>query len=419
MKISTNKRKNKFRALSLMLAIVLLASAVPSLPVLAAPAKYVKSLTLSKEKVSVEVGKTSKVKATVAVKGKPSKYVTVKSSDANIASVSVGEPNSDGISTITVKGKKKGTATITVKTKGKNKNSKVITKKLTVSVKKAESETGNNNESTGYVTDFFLQGDGDMREDNKFYFDIELSRTNKVSYSQIGSITISDPSAFEIYKIEESKKYIENKKATGYRYDLKDSRIIVKALKSNAKATLTVTTKDNGKNGKPIVDTMTLRSGILNDNLPEGYENWVGYEKLSFDEESVLSRIMALQKQYPQGSKWDGTNGYSSPYIKDSTGGHACVGFAAMLSDAAFYDAPLVHNSYSDPAKSLRVGDRLSISEIANNIEYAYEAIVLSNNNGALTLAVGNQAGKVNWNYKINLSDPNIIYVGWSTRYPE
>ena len=112
-----------------------------------AASKYVKSLTLSKSKVTVTAGKKATVKATVKVKSSASKYVTVKSSKTSVATVKVGKPKS-GKSTITITGKKKGTATITVTTKGKNSKKKKISKKIKVTVKAASTSSSSSSSSS-------------------------------------------------------------------------------------------------------------------------------------------------------------------------------------------------------------------------------------------------------------------------------
>lgn len=75
-----------------------------------------KTLTVSKSKLSVKVGKTVKIKATA----KPSAKITYTSSNKKVATV-----NSKGV----VTGKKAGTATITVKANGKTVKVKVTVKK--------------------------------------------------------------------------------------------------------------------------------------------------------------------------------------------------------------------------------------------------------------------------------------------------
>lgn len=127
--------KKIFTAVSVIVLALTMTIVMFPTETLAASKKYVKSVSVSKSKVSVEKGKKATVKATVKVKGKASKYVTASSSNKKVAKVSVGKPNSKGVSKITITGVKKGKATITVKSKAKNSKKKYISKKITVTVK--------------------------------------------------------------------------------------------------------------------------------------------------------------------------------------------------------------------------------------------------------------------------------------------
>lgn len=132
------------RALALMLVFVMAVSMIsvaPSTTVNAAPSKYVKSLKLSKSKLTMTSGKTAKIKATVKVKGKASTKVKVSLSKANkkvVKKAKVGKPSKKGVSTITftaAKVTKKKSTTIKVVTSAKNSKNKKITKKIKVTVK--------------------------------------------------------------------------------------------------------------------------------------------------------------------------------------------------------------------------------------------------------------------------------------------
>ncbi len=136
------------KALALVVAFVMAVSVLavaPSTSVSAAPSKYVKSLKVSKSKLTLEAGKSAKVKATVKVKGSASKKVKVTLSKANkkvVKSVKVGKPDKKGVSTLTIKAAnvtKKTSTTIKVVTSAKNSKNKKITKsiKVTVNPKKA------------------------------------------------------------------------------------------------------------------------------------------------------------------------------------------------------------------------------------------------------------------------------------------
>ena len=135
------------RVLAIVMSFVMAFSVVLINPVdvSAAPAKYVKSLKLSKTKVSVDVSKTTTVTATVKVNKKTAnKKVTAKSSNTSVATVKVGKASgkkTTGKTKITITAKKAGTAKITVTTKGKNKKNKKIKKTFNVTVKAAQQQT--------------------------------------------------------------------------------------------------------------------------------------------------------------------------------------------------------------------------------------------------------------------------------------
>lgn len=103
--------------------------------------KYVKTLKVSKRKVTMNVGKTKKIKVTIKTKGKVSKKFTAKSSNKKIAKVTIKK------STIVIKGKKAGKAKITIKTKAKNKKGKKIKKVINVTVKKKKTTANTTNTS--------------------------------------------------------------------------------------------------------------------------------------------------------------------------------------------------------------------------------------------------------------------------------
>lgn len=132
------------RALALMLAFVMTVSVItvaPSTTAEAAAKKVVKSLTGVSKTKTLEVGKSTTIKAKVNATKKISKsdlQVTVKSSNKSVATVKVSKKPTkkakSGINQIVVEGKKAGTATITVTTKATNKKNKKVSKKMKVEV---------------------------------------------------------------------------------------------------------------------------------------------------------------------------------------------------------------------------------------------------------------------------------------------
>lgn len=117
------------KKLSVILIFAMVISGICPSNVSALSKKYVKSLTVSKKSLSISVGKSKSISYRVNVKGKASKKITVKASNANVkVTVSNGK--------IKLLGKKQGSSKITISTKGKNKKGKKITKSVKVKITK-------------------------------------------------------------------------------------------------------------------------------------------------------------------------------------------------------------------------------------------------------------------------------------------
>lgn len=126
----------------------------------------------------------------------------------------------------------------------------------------------------------------------------------------------------------------------------------------------------------------------------------------SFD---VYNKIIALKKQYPDGTRWTNENIYT-PLTKYYSYVAGCAGFAHMLSDAAF---GTLEERNSENFNNIRVGDILRIN---NN---THSVIVLSVENDIVTVAEGNYNNSVKWGRQLKYDDikKNIDYI--ITRYPE
>lgn len=123
--------------------------------------------------------------------------------------------------------------------------------------------------------------------------------------------------------------------------------------------------------------------------------------------------MMALQEKYPEGTPWTNDNFYEWKGGIYS-GGYGCAGFAFMLSDAAFGDAPArKHNDIMN----IRVGDILRLGNDTHSV------IVLEVTDTSVTVAEGNYNGKVHWGREIqkeqfhNSMEMTITYI--LTRYED
>jgi hypothetical protein len=127
------------------------------------------------------------------------------------------------------------------------------------------------------------------------------------------------------------------------------------------------------------------------------------------NEEYVYKKIMALKPEYPDGMSWTNSNyyGWNGGIF---SGGYGCMGFAFMLSDAAFGDLP-ARKHYN--LNEVKVGDILRIN---NN---THSVVVIEKNSTWVTLAEGNFNRSVRWGSKASLVDikRKLDYI--ITRYPE
>jgi hypothetical protein len=115
--------------------------------------------------------------------------------------------------------------------------------------------------------------------------------------------------------------------------------------------------------------------------------------------------MIALKSTYPDGTPWDNSVYYGWKGGIYS-GGYGCAGFAFMLSDAAFGDAP-AKKVYD--TSNIRVGDILRINNDTHSV------IVLSRNGDTLTIAEGNYNSSVHWGRTLSISGTGIDYI--LTRY--
>lgn len=130
---------------------------IPSVEAVAAPSKYVKSLKVSKSKLSLTAGGKKTVSVTIKVKGSASKKVKVSLSkaDKKVVSVKVGKPNKKGVTKLTITAKKvtkQKTATIKLTTVSKNTKNKKLKKTIKVTVNPKKTATEETNGTTTEAT---------------------------------------------------------------------------------------------------------------------------------------------------------------------------------------------------------------------------------------------------------------------------
>lgn len=125
-------------------------------------------------------------------------------------------------------------------------------------------------------------------------------------------------------------------------------------------------------------------------------------------QEEAYQAMIALKSQYPEGMKWNNSNSYR--WHGSNMIGAGCVGFAFILSDAAFGTLPartLYNFEYSD----VRVGDILRINNDTHSV------IVLEVKDSGVVIAEGNYNNSIHWGR--TLSKATVETADYlMTRYP-
>lgn len=126
-------------------------------------------------------------------------------------------------------------------------------------------------------------------------------------------------------------------------------------------------------------------------------------------EVEVYNAMIALKSKYPNGTPWTNDIKYSwKASNRRNYTGYGCAGFAFMLSDAAFGNAPA--NKHTD-FNNIRVGD------IIRQYGDTHSVIVLKVNKNSYTVAEGNMNGAVYWGRELSKeetqSTSTYIYTRW------
>ena len=123
----------------------------------------------------------------------------------------------------------------------------------------------------------------------------------------------------------------------------------------------------------------------------------------------IYNAMIALKEEYPDGTPWTNNNYYAWNGGIFS-GGYGCVGFAFMLSDAAFGTLPARRHTDID---NIRVGDILRLNNDSHSV------IILGIDGDKITLAEGNYNNAVKWGRTMTREQVNKTANYVMTRYPE
>ncbi len=128
-------------------------------------------------------------------------------------------------------------------------------------------------------------------------------------------------------------------------------------------------------------------------------------------EAEAYQKIVAMKSQYPEGKTW--TNGSYYSWKGGSYGAGGCMGFAFLMSDAAFGSLPArdIYPSSGNPItiSALRVGDILRLP--------GHSVVVLEKHADHIIVTEGNYQRKVHWGRKITAAQVKKANY-YTTRYP-
>lgn len=129
-------------------------------------------------------------------------------------------------------------------------------------------------------------------------------------------------------------------------------------------------------------------------------------------EAEVYSRMMAMQSQYPEGMRWTNDNEYDWHAVPGVIyQGYGCVGFAFILSDAAFGDLP-AREVRDFKFEDIRPGDILRVDNDTHTV------IVLEVHDDYVVIAEGNFNSSIHWGRTLTREEVEAAdYI--FTRYPD
>ena len=109
-----------------------------------------------------------------------------------------------------------------------------------------------------------------------------------------------------------------------------------------------------------------------------------------YSDECLYSKMIAKQKEYPEGMRWTNDNSYTWKGGIYSSG-RGCAGFAFMLSDVCFDE--IQAEKKSPCPNTFKVGDVVRI----NNDTHSVIILKIDTSTNTITIAEGNFNSSVHW----------------------
>ena len=135
--------------------------------------------------------------------------------------------------------------------------------------------------------------------------------------------------------------------------------------------------------------------------------------------ETVYRKMIAMKEEYPEGRHWTNNDSYVLYYTDPESGyetsyyGYGCVGFAFIVSSAAFGELPLRTLEAGEfTYDQLRVGDMPRINHDTHTV------IILEKYDDHVVIAEGNYNSSVHWGRTLTREQVMKADYVW-TRYPE
>ncbi len=135
----------------------------------------------------------------------------------------------------------------------------------------------------------------------------------------------------------------------------------------------------------------------------------LGFSTISPEE--AYERMIAMEAKYPTGTSWTNVNSYAWNCGWSAAG---CMGFAHMISDAAFgyADVRTIENDGSG-----NMFDKIRVGDIVRTDYNSHSVIVLEKNKDHIVIAEGNWGGQVLWGRTISKDKINSDCAYIETRY--